>query len=67
MIDPRVEDIGKDVVLNYGDRKKGVITSFNKKFVFVKLKTKPQPQAFDRKFLVWNRPNQKINTYYSMF
>lgn len=67
MIEPGKEDIGKDVVINFGHTNRGIITSYNKKFVYVKVKEDGQPQAIKRKFLQWSREGLKINQSYAMF
>lgn len=68
MIEPIKEDIGKDVILSFKHNQEGIITSYNKQFVFVKFRNDGQPQAVKRKLLEWTRKRKVINNKsYAMF
>jgi len=55
MIEPSFEDIGKEVALDFSceTNNKGILTFFNKKFVFIRLHGADEPKAFLRKFVSW--------------
>ena len=55
MIEPGIEDVGKEVVVNYSylSQQKGYITSINPDFVQVRVEGADQPRSFKRKFLRW--------------
>jgi len=55
MVEPGFEDLGKEIVLNfsYETNNKGIITSYNDKFVFVRMYGADEPRGFKRKFLSW--------------
>lgn len=55
MIQPGVEDVGKEVVINYTyeTMNTGFITHFTDEFVYVKRKCDNFPRAFKRKWLTW--------------
>ena len=56
MIEPGMEDIGREVVLNFSHKTntKGILTHFNNRFLFIRLYGTDEPKAFLRKFVCWS-------------